>query len=935
MNKNKKKKIILIMLAMVIVLSLFVGVSYAYWRMTLYQSDLNTVLSDCFELNYLENTEAINLQKQWPLTDEEGLKTEGYSFTIQNVCKQTAYYQVNLEDILLSSKRLSNQYIKISLNNQSPKVLNTYSSVTPTIEEADASFQIASGSLKENESVTYDLKLWMDYDTPAIDEAMNATFESKISVVASQEPQEKISQEVTIAYQSKNETYTTDKEMVEITLKSTHLNLEAYSFDNENWLTINPAKTYTFLKEFLKEGTYKLYVKDEEKNVSTLEVQTPMLDQTGPTILAKALNETWQNSNILSVTLADTKSGLLGYNLTETNEEPDKFEEITGETYEFTKEVTENKTYYIWSKDNLENISSSKVTISYIDKEAPQILSLQEQNSYGVTSKIIARVLDPDSGVAGYQFTTIEEEPENYIEAGNALTEVSFSYEAKEQGTIYFYVKDAAGHVAHQSIEVTKIDNEAPTISFDILASSQGENDWYTSLDLKAIVTDSGSGMSHTKYCFTPNESCLPNITGAYVVWGYVPITFIGKNVSQRVCAQATDFAGNTSDTVCSGLYKVDTRTPELKLKASNTETTITLDATSSYDLDSGITSYYFSKDEGKNWILANDNKSYTFTGLSEGESYTLMARVKDEAGRISEEKLSITLPSKSKSLVSILKSITPATSGSGLYEVSHEGETFKNQTDETLINQFRQTELRYAGTVSDTPNYLFYNNELWRIIGLLNTPQGQRIKIVRTIPYSNKEILYNSSSTATWSKSDLKTSLDTNFYYAIGQAFRPTVERLTWNIFRTEINSNYASALKIYQNEKSLPNINENSIESSWVGYVGLIVPSDYGYASIGGKTNNRPACLDNVYYWNLHSNTYGDCIENNWLYTGAKVWTMVTSADIFVNRISDYYGAMGGTRVNLDEFKSGAYPALYLTEDVMISNGKGTKDSPYIVEL
>ena len=113
MNKNKKKKIILIMLAMVIVLSLFVGVSYAYWRMTLYQSDLNTVLSDCFELNYLENTEAINLQKQWPLTDEEGLKTEGYSFTIQNVCKQTAYYQVNLEDILLSSKRLSNQYLKL------------------------------------------------------------------------------------------------------------------------------------------------------------------------------------------------------------------------------------------------------------------------------------------------------------------------------------------------------------------------------------------------------------------------------------------------------------------------------------------------------------------------------------------------------------------------------------------------------------------------------------------------------------------------------------------------------------------------------------------------------------------------------------------------------------------------------------------------------
>ena len=31
--------------------------------------------------------------------------------------------------------------------------------------------------------------------------------------------------------------------------------------------------------------------------------------------------------------------------------------------------------------------------------------------------------------------------------------------------------------------------------------------------------------------------------------------------------------------------------------------------------------------------------------------------------------------------------------------------------------------------------NYVKFNNELWRIIGLVNTPEGQRVKIIRNDP--------------------------------------------------------------------------------------------------------------------------------------------------------------------------------------------------------
>ncbi|MBD9052108.1 MAG: hypothetical protein EGR23_00505, partial [Holdemanella biformis] len=71
---------------------------------------------------------------------------------------------------------MPNKYIKVSLNDSTPKVLNTYEEVKTTISNATNSFKLTSGSLgpkgSNNDSVNYNLKLWMNYDTPALDEVM-------------------------------------------------------------------------------------------------------------------------------------------------------------------------------------------------------------------------------------------------------------------------------------------------------------------------------------------------------------------------------------------------------------------------------------------------------------------------------------------------------------------------------------------------------------------------------------------------------------------------------------------------------------------------------------------------------------------------------------------------------------------------------------------
>ena len=123
MNRLKNKRYILLLLVL-----MTIGISYAYWNYNEKQNDFNVAKTNCFSLTYTDNTDAITLDNMVPTEDEEGLKEKGYSFTIKNTCNTIATYEVNLEDLLASQnvKQFPNQYIKISLNDGTPKVLNTY-----------------------------------------------------------------------------------------------------------------------------------------------------------------------------------------------------------------------------------------------------------------------------------------------------------------------------------------------------------------------------------------------------------------------------------------------------------------------------------------------------------------------------------------------------------------------------------------------------------------------------------------------------------------------------------------------------------------------------------------------------------------------------------------------------------------------------------------
>ena len=183
-----KKKTLLYSIIVLIILSVL-GISLAYWQIVRNQSSThnNIAGTGCFELTAdigsTNESDAVKLLKTYPISDEDGLNLSPFTFTITNTCSYYATYQVNLET--LSSTTLNKDYLKVVLD-KSPATLSSYEAVEKTLSDATSSNKLTTGGLKENESITYNLRLWLDAYTP-LSEGQSKTYEGKIVIIASPE----------------------------------------------------------------------------------------------------------------------------------------------------------------------------------------------------------------------------------------------------------------------------------------------------------------------------------------------------------------------------------------------------------------------------------------------------------------------------------------------------------------------------------------------------------------------------------------------------------------------------------------------------------------------------------------------------------------------------------------------------------------------------
>ena len=953
MKKDKKKTLLLF----ISVLCLFIGGSYAYWLMTSTQTDYNVATSECFKVTLTNESDAINLQKAYPITDEEGLKETGYSFTIKNTCNTYAAYQVNLEDILDDeiTKRLSNKYIKLSLNGSTPRVLSNYTKVSPTIDDADASFKLTSGSLAPNgedgDSVDYNLKLWMDYDTPAIDEAMNAAFKSKISVIASYIEADNLTNEITIAYNSKTTNYSKDSETIDINATSTNYNLIEYSTDNITYTSIDtPSKDVIITKTYTEDKDETIYFRDEMGNLKSESVVLSKLDKTGPVITVTASSD-WGSSNTVNITLEDEKSGLAGYALTETETEPSEWTSVTGKSTTITKDVTNNKKYYVYAKDALGNISHKDVEVSHVDTTAPTIVSLTEQSSYGATSTITAVAKDTESGITGYAFTESSTEPTSWTSVDNVITESTYTYKASKNGTIYFWVKDGAGHTINKTITVTKVDATAPTVTLSL----SDETTWTKSKTLTMDFSDNESGLAG--YAVTTSSS-------SPTTWTSISGTSVSKTKSitknGTYYVWVKDKAGLVSH-VSKTISYIDTTAPTASMTLTKTNNSITVNASASKDSESGIAKYEYSID-GTTYY-SSTNSTYTFTGLSLG-TYTIYLKVTDMVGNMNttNNKIIITVNITGEKLTDGINILANA------------------DTTNLAIDDYGNT--RYIG--KDPNNYVSIDGDIWRIIGTMKSVDDgtgnkeDRVKLIRasSIGYYSWDTSESSVNKGygvnEWSQADLMKLLNPSYesetvggslYWnnksgtcysdrnneteacnftstGIKDKLKTLISDAVWNTGALTTSSQIAS--KFYTEERSnntskicsTSNYCNDGLTrtSTWTGKVGLMYPSDYGYATSGGSTTDRTTCLNtNLKSWN----SYSECYNNDWLFNSSYQWTLsplANSSRAFHVLQVDSRGNVGAY-YSTSLYHSDVHPVVYLISSVKVQSGDGSSSNPFIL--
>ena len=222
-----------------------------------------------------------------------------------------------------------------------------------------------------------------------------------------------------------------------------------------------------------------------------------------------------------------------------------------------------------------------------------------------------------------------------------------------------------------------------------------------------------------------------------------------------------------------------------------------------------------------------------------------------------------------------------------GLYY--HDGVgTYTNANQEAGDNSYR-----YAG--ADPNNYVLFNNELWRIIGVFDSSthgqSNQKLtKIIRNDSIGS--YAWRKSNTNDWGAASLNTILNTYYYNSqngTGQAacyfysttvpgncdFRVTglnttarsmIQSVTWKLgARSDEN---ATTSAFYSAERGT-NVYSGR-PTTTTGYVGLMYPSDYGYSVLSNS------CARTT---NLGSYNSSSCGVQSWILKYDNEWTITHS--------------------------------------------------------
>ena len=322
------------------------------------------------------------------------------------------------------------------------------------------------------------------------------------------------------------------------------------------------------------------------------------------------------------------------------------------------------------------------------------------------------------------------------------------------------------------------------------------------------------------------------------------------------------------------------------------------------------------------------------------------------------------------------VKEITKPTYGmkateyiTNLLEYDGEGLKIDNTSDQNI---------RYYG--SNPNNYVSFNNELWRIIGVF----GNNVKLVRKdslgkLSWDSSESSVNSGwGVNEWSQADLQVYLNKMYYGGttvtcfgdwknttttcptnrLDDASKTLIDNHTWNTGAPNYKELYNSTtetldtVEFYKAERG----NEtgkicnggdycnDTVErtTEWTGYVALPYATDWAYAS------SESDCETNMFAgYDATASSFGEaianmtCKKNNWMHYGSTLsdafWVLSPDKSFESSFGSLVVYGIGAVSASLDGTAEPHFviPSIYLKNNVQIISGTGTSGDPYILKL
>lgn len=187
-NENKKNNKKLLLIVLVIMAVALIGVTYAWLSFTVSGTKANIIKAGTLSLDFQEGENKIFIQNAYPLTDAEGEETTVYEFTVTNDGNISSDYEILLKDLTIDEgkTRMDSEYVKYKLEKTGTKtetvtqLMSVPEEITDNSDNSIKYKKLDDGTLEPNESNTYKLQVWMDYDAP--NKAQGTVFKAKVVV---------------------------------------------------------------------------------------------------------------------------------------------------------------------------------------------------------------------------------------------------------------------------------------------------------------------------------------------------------------------------------------------------------------------------------------------------------------------------------------------------------------------------------------------------------------------------------------------------------------------------------------------------------------------------------------------------------------------------------------------------------------------------------